>query len=224
MRGSLRSVAIGRMLLILSLVALLGGCAVTGEPRQLNWSELRRVEPGESIAQTVVPRGDRFALLDVFIATYGVEIPDTVIRLEVRGDGETREALIGHNGLQDNGWVTFVFEPIADSGGETFEARFTVLGNDPIGFYVNPADGYAPGGLTSGSGDLAFRVGHSGRVSGTLEATGRIVSEFTANLRQDPVFLVVWLLALVGVAGVLIRSFRRRRPDDLPTRKDAAVR
>lgn len=213
-----------RTLVTVFLLVLLGGCAVTGEPRQLNWSELRRVEPGESITQTVVPRGNRFALLDVFIATYGVEVPDTVIRLEVRGSGETREALIGHNGLEDNGWVTFVFEPIAGSSDETFEAQFTVLGNDPIGFYVNPADGYAAGELMPGPGDLAFRIGHAGRVAGTLEATGRIVSEFTANLRQDAAFLVVWLLAIVGLGAALIRSFRGRRPDDPPTREDAAVR
>lgn len=198
-----------RVLLVAAAAAVLAGCASTGEPVQGSGTEVREIGP-ENLTQTFVPAGERLSRLTVWSATYGVEPPDAVVRLDLSGAGQERTALVGRADLGDNRRITFVFPPVVGAAGKRFSARFSAEGTDAVGLYANPHDPYPDGALEPPPGDLAFEVGHAGRLSGTLAALERVGREARARLARDPAFTAVWAAALAALgAGALWAWWRR---------------
>lgn len=191
-----------------AMASLVTGCAVTGEPQQVSSREVRVVD-GAGLTQTFVPRGDRLSTLTVWTATFERPGVDGVLRVDVEGAGERRTALLDGRDLVDNARATFVFPPVDDAAGETFAATFTYEGREPVGLYVNPHDPYAEGALDPGGGDLAFLVGHAGRLSGTAGALARVPAEAAEIAGRDPAFVAIWIAALVATSLVGVASARR---------------
>ena len=202
-----------RPVLLVALLAatlLAGGCRSTGEPVQGSSTEVRAVTDA-GLTQTVVPRGDGFSRVTLTVATYGESAISGVLELNVTGGEQTRQSLVDAATLADNAPVTFVFPPVAHSAGARFRLHLTYRGPDQVGVYVNPHDPYPDGRLEPGGGDLAFVLGHASRVSGTVDALGRIPGEVATRATADPAFLAIWLLALVAaVAGAVVAGRRRR--------------
>ncbi len=196
-----------RVHLALAVLLLLPACAVTGEPQQTAAVRVREIEVGEGITQTFVPRGEPLSRVEVLVATYQVEAPDVVVTVRVEGAGAERVARVDGSDFGDAQWVTFLFPPIEDAAGERFTATLSYEGSQRLGVYVNPYDPYQEGELRPGGGDLAFKVGHSGRLANGWSAIGRVAREFGGRLAADPAFAVAWGLAMVAaVAGSLRRG------------------
>lgn len=192
------------------VAAILGGaCAYTGEPQQPGFTEVLRLDDGDRVTQTFVPRGGPLGRVDLLVGTYAVEDPDGVLTVRLRGAGQERTAAVGGEDIVDAAWLRMEVPPVEGAAGERFAATFRWQGSDPLAVFVNPNDPYPDGELLDGAGDLAFRVGHHGRVAGALAAGGRVVSEFAGRLRSDPPFAIVWALALAAGTGWLVRSLWR---------------
>ena len=195
---------------IVAALACSSACAASGEPAQTSHTEVR--ELGQvPLTQTFVPRGDRLDRVSVLVATHEVAAPDGTLCVRIEGAGTTRDAVCRAGAsLVDNQWTTLSFEPIAGAAGVTFSASFTYDGRDRVSLYANPNDPYRDGELTPGPGDLAFEVGHAGRVVEGARALGRVAREFGGRLGGDPVFTALWLLALAATAAAALRTRRRR--------------
>lgn len=213
-----------RLLVCASVAATLGAaCAATGEIAQVSQGEVRSLADGP-VVQTFVAPNDRLSRVQVWTATYGVEAPDSVVRLDLRGAGETRTALVAGDALTDNGTATFVFPPVTDSAGRRFTARFSADG-EPVGLYVSPHDPYPEGRLLTGEGDLAFVTGHAGRLAGAFETVSRVPGEIVDRYASDPAFAIVWSLTLVGLAAAVTSSWWRHRsgPSSPPSSASASA-
>ena len=191
---------------------LLLGCATTGEPVQPSHTEARPLT--EPLQQTFVPAGDRLSTVAVLVATYGVNGPDGVLRMNLAGAGQQREAFVELSEVDDGTWVRLVVPPIEQAAGERFTATFRYEGRQPVALLANPHDPYAQGQLRPGGGDLAFEIGHAGRLAGLIGALRRIAGDFGANLARDPLFATLWavsLLAGTALFAAAVRSERRTR-------------
>lgn len=198
-----------RAVVAAAFTLLAGSCAGTGELVQ-NSSTRPVPVPETGLTQTFVARADRLSRVTVTTATYGVDDPNAILHLTiVRDDGETREALLGPEGLDDIAAARFVFPWFEDAAGRRFAATITHRGADPVALYVNHHDPYPEGELSPGSGDLTFELGHAGRLDGALAAAGRVAGDVGGRIGDDPAFAVVWFAALVAAASGL----RRRRGD-----------
>lgn len=207
-----------RPLLLVALVASAPACGLTGEPQQPGFVATRQFQSVQPVTQTFTPRVGPLNRVDVLVATYENPAPDAVLRLTVTGAGHTRRALAGRGDIPDADWLTFRFPPVPDAAGHTFAATLTYEGSDPIAYYVNPNNPYPGGRLDTGAGDLAFRVGHAGRVAGTLAAVRATVGDFAGRLARDSGFATIWALALVaGGVGLAVFSSSRTAPTDEST-------
>src|SRR5665811_1253089 len=113
-----------RPLLAVAMCAmLLLGCATTGEPVQPSHTEARPLT--EPLQQTFVPAGDRLSTVAVLVATYGVSGPDGVLRMDLAGAGQQREALADLSEVEDGTWVRLIVPPIEHAAGELFTATFS---------------------------------------------------------------------------------------------------
>lgn len=193
-----------------ALAVALAGCAITGEPTQPSHTTTRRLTD-DALTQTFVARGENLAELRVLVSTLGTEGVDGVIRLELSGAGTTRTAFAEVDRVEGSGWLAIPFPPVADASGEAFTARLSYQGTEPVALFANTFDPYRNGELSPGGGDLAFALGHSGRLSGAVDALGRVAADFAGKAVADSAFLVVWLLVLVGLGGLLGRAVVRRR-------------
>ena len=205
---------LGTLVVVVAFGLLLAGCRSAGEPVQGASTEVRALTPG-GLTQTVVPSGNGFSRVTVTVATYGEPAVQGVLRLAVTGASTSREVLVDAGTLTDNEPVTFVFPPVADSAGQPFALHLAYQGPDQLGVYVDPYDPYADGELTPGGGDLAFVLGHASRLSGAAAALRRAPGEVATRATSDPLFLAVWLLAVVAAvaaaAGAALAGRRRTR-------------
>lgn len=205
-----------RLVAAVALVASVSvGCSSTGEPGHTAAIDAVRVD-ADGLTQTVVPAGDGFDRVTVTTATFGApDGVDGVLEVVVAGAGEERRAAAAGSDIPDNGPVTFAFRPFPRSAGRTFTLTFTYTGEQPVALYRNPFDPYPDGELAPADGDLVFALGHADRVGGAVAALGRVARDTAAVARADPVFLVLWLVAIAAVAvgGLRLRSgdARRRR-------------
>ncbi|HEX2028330.1 MAG TPA: hypothetical protein VHF25_10065, partial [Nitriliruptorales bacterium] len=188
---------------------LLGGCAYTGEPQQPGFTEVLRLEGGDRLTQSFVPRGNPLGRLDLLVGTYGVAQPDGVLTLRLSGAGQVRRAVVGGADIADAAWLALTFPPVEGAARERFAATVGWEGSDPLALFLNPNDPYPDGELLGRDGDLAFRVGHHGRVGGAVDAGGRVATEFAGRLRDDRPFTVVWTLTLAAGGAWLVRSLWR---------------
>lgn len=196
------------------LVGLLAtACATTGEPAQTSAVDVVPIDAA-GVSQTVVPAADGFSRVTVIPATYGESGVDGVLQLQVAGAGTERLTAAGGADLVDNTPVTLSFTPVDGSAGETFVLTFTYAGTRPVALYANPFDPYPDGDLVDRDGDLAFVLGHSDRVGGTVDALGRVARETTDRATSDLAFLTVWLLLIVGAGALVVRTRRGRRQGD----------
>ncbi|MBW3620553.1 MAG: hypothetical protein KY461_09925 [Actinobacteria bacterium] len=202
------------------LGALAAACSSTGEPGHTSAIDVVPVDAA-GVSQTVVPATDGFDRVTVTTATFGRDGGvDGVLTLTVTGAGEERTAAAAGGDIPDNGPVTLAFPPVAGSAGRPFTLGFRYQGAHPLALYRNPFDPYADGELRPAGGDLVFSLGHADRVGGAVSALGRSAREAATTAGRDPVFLSVWVLALLAVAGAGVRL----RAADRSAGRDAASR
>lgn len=197
-------------LLLLAAVA----CSSTGEPGHTAAIDVVAVT-GEGVTQTVTAVSGTFDRVTVTTATYGRDGVDGRLELAVApaapGDvgSVVRRAAARGRDIGDNAPLTFAFEPLDASGGETFALTFTYAGAEPVALYRNPHDPYPDGELVDAGGDLVFSLGHADRAGGAVAALGRTAREAAAVATADPWFLTVWVL---GLTALVVAGVRLRRP------------
>lgn len=205
---------------LLALALLLGGCAFSGEPQQPGFTQTRLFAAGTPVRQTFTARGGTLSSFDLLVATFEKEEPAARLTLVLSAGGEERAHTVAGADIADAAWLRFPFPPLRVGAGEAVTATLRWEGDDPLAYYVNPGDPYPGGALEPGEGDLAFRVGHHGRVRGLVPVAGRMLAEPLRHLRADPLFAVVWVLGLGLAAATAARGrlpalpgARRRDPD-----------
>ena len=210
---------------------LLTGCARTGgEPFQPTHNGPLPLEEGATVAQTINPAGDAISGLDVQVATYAAPAdPDGALTLALRdpdtGRRIARTSVPGSD-LADTTWVAIRFDEPVDVP-DVVLAELSWEGATPLALWANtpaspqvrsagvPNDPYEDGELVVDglprTGDLAFRVRGVAGPSTALAQLGEVVASAGSRLLAEPIFAILWLLALVGGVALAVRGLRPHR-------------
>lgn len=209
------------------LLILLAGCGrVGGEPFQGALNNPITLDDQGSVAQTINPAGGSISQLDVTVATFAAATdPSGELRVTltpVGGSTVLGTTTVSGADMVDGSWVSATFDP-AVVVPDVVLATFTWEGDTPLAVWADTTlpgtsgiqnDPYAKGQLVVDGrpteGDLAFRVLADGGPGAVVEQVGEVARTGAARLLDEPVFLVLWGLALVG-ATVLATGLRRRR-------------
>lgn len=214
----MRSIPVRLAVAAAVLAVTAAGCAETGEPAVSSLSGVHDFLPGEPVTQTFVATNDDLMLVRVWIATHGVQGPSGTLTATLSDDsGPIREGSLAGAGLVDLRAQTFVFDPVPDSRGRTFEIALEWKGTNRTGVLYNDVDVY-PDGEASTGGDLRFEVGTADRVGAVLGVASSSVSHVADMVGRDLAFWLVWLAGLLSL-GWLAR--RRGARADEPSREPA---
>jgi hypothetical protein len=212
-----------RIILLLSTLLLLAGCAVGGvDVEQEQASGLAgELLDGHTFGQTFTVQSDGLHRIDLYTATYARENTHTVV-LRVKAALDAAEDLVRLElpaaQISNSGPTVITFAPLAETAGQTLyfsvESPGSVPG-DAITIYHHADNVYPDGQMfvdgQPAGGDIAF-------VAYTQEifTLGDIWDDFYSRASQDRAFFVFYcsLLALLLVALALTLAWpRRKRPE-----------
>lgn len=212
-------------LLFLGAVGLTGCQEASGEAFQYSLNAPVMLG-GEPVGQTFRPVTERVAGVDVLVATFDRPAdPQGRLRAVLRdGDGRVlaRTTVDGAD-LGNDEWAPVRFSPPVPAP-EVAAFELTWDGSSPLAVWANvPLDEPGeddllndpyPGGqlLRDGEpavGDLAFRVVGSGGPLDAARNLGRILRAGASRLAGDPLFLGLWVTALVGAGALGAWGLRR---------------
>ncbi len=180
-----------------------------------------------AIGQTFDAPGP-ISTFDVSVATFAAPPdPDGTLRATLRevGDDQTRATgTVSGAQLEDGGWAALNFTPAVDIDGVAL-IELTWQGQTPLALWADRTlegtagivnDPYAAGQLVLDGqgvqGDLAFRVGGPAGAGQAATQLGEVAASTAARMQDQPVFTMLWALAVLGSAALAF-SGRRRRHD-----------
>lgn len=194
---------------------------------------------GHTVGQTINPVGGVVAGVDLQVATYARPAdPDGTLEVTVRDPG-SREVLgtaeVSGDDIDDLAWLKVSFDPaVAVDGPVLVETSWD--GANPLALLANAPNDDEPVGAVDvrsalpdlvndpypagqavvdgvpAAGDLAFRVRGPGGPGAALGQVVEVVASTANRLAEQPLFALVWLVALAGSGALIVRGFRRRTP------------
>lgn len=209
---------------MLLLVVGTASCArAGGQPFQPTLNTALVLDEGDLVGQTTNPNGP-VAGVDLSVGTFDEPAdPEGTLTVTIREVGTpTGEVLaraqVPGADLVDGGWAAARFdEPVEVDGVALLEVRWA--GTAPIALWANttqPAtrrihnDPYAAGQMVldgrPAQGDLAFRLVGPGGATPALRQVGEVLRSTGARLADQPLFTVLWALALAGAAALALRG------------------
>ncbi|CAN5336075.1 hypothetical protein BH23ACT9_BH23ACT9_36530 [soil metagenome] len=217
--------------LVLLLAVLSSACGrAGGEVFQPTLNTPLVLEAGRTVGQTFNPVGGTVAAVDLHVATFDTAVdPDGVLTVVLR-DADSREVLdlaqVPGSALGDAAWVRAAFdEPVPVEGVAVAEVSW--VGASPVALWANVAppelervgivnDPYRDGQLVLDGvpteGDLAFRVAGEGRPAAAAQQAVEVVRSAAARMAAEPMFAVLWVLAMAGAGALALTGLRRHRP------------
>lgn len=216
-------------LALLVLLLALAGCArVGGEPFQPTLNSPVTLEPDAVLGQTFNPAGTLVQAVEVQVATFDAPADAegvlTLVLREPVGGGLLDTAQVAGADLADASWVRASFDTAVEVP-DVVLAEVSWDGATPLALWANlPLSGdgsesivndpYAGGQLVRdgrpAEGDLAFRVIGGGGVGAGAAQVVEVARSTGAGLLDEPVFAVLWGLALVGCGALAVVGLRRR--------------
>ena len=209
------------------------GCArAGGQPFQPTSNTALVLDDGVRVGQTINPVGPVTGV-DLNVATFGAPADATgVLTVTIAelpqatagqgDDGVLASTRITGSDLTDGTWTAARFDADVEVDGVALvEASWD--GAEPIALWANTTqegteglanDPYAAGHrVVDGrprEGDLAFRVvGSTGPDAAAAQAV-EVGRSAAARLADQPVFTVLWMIALAGAVALAVRGLRSR--------------